>query len=66
MTLQEATQEIRGRTKPYEQLKPRMAQSTFSNTIRAIERGDAKPVTVKNFMAKFGYEVEREMLWRKK
>ena len=63
MTLQEAIADI---TKTPKWHIGKMKQSTASMTVKAIKAGAAKPQTVKNFMAKFGYEVEREMLWKKK
>jgi hypothetical protein len=62
ITLQEAINEITSVPKWY---AGKLKQSTASMTVKAILEGNAKPKTVKAFMAKFGYEVEREMLWRK-
>lgn len=63
ITLQEAVNEITSTPKWY---MGQMKQSTASMTVKAILKGNAKPKTVKSFMTKFGYEVEREMLWKKK
>ncbi|MFA6087478.1 hypothetical protein [Mucilaginibacter sp.] len=63
MTLQEAIADI---TKTPKWHIGKMKQSTASMTVKAIRAGDAKPKTIKNFMSLFGYEVEREMLWKKK
>lgn len=63
MTLQEAINEITRIPKWY---AGKIKQSTASMTVKAIVAGNAKPKTVKAFMSKFGYEVEREMLWKKK
>ena len=64
MKLKEALEEIKSRVKPY--LEVGMAQSTYSNTLRNIEAGFAKPKTVEEFMAKFGYEAERSEMWLRK
>ena len=53
MGIFEALEEIQSRTKPY--LQVGMQQGTFSNTVKAIRYGYAKPSTVSSFMKKFGY-----------
>lgn len=63
MTLQEAINKITATPKWY---AGKMKQSTASSTIRNIKAGTAKPETVKSFMGLFGYEVERELLWKRK
>lgn len=63
ITLQEAINEIISVPKWY---VGKVKQSTASMTVKSILTGCAKPKTIKNFMSKFGYEVEREMLWKKK
>lgn len=63
MTLQEAVKEITSKPKWY---MGKMPQSTASCTVRNIVAGTAKPKTVEKFMALFGYEPERELLWKKK
>lgn len=61
MDIKEALQEIKGRTKAYNQLNPKMGQGTFTNTIKAIEYGFAKPNTIAEFMAKFGYSKVKQI-----
>lgn len=63
MTLQEAIKEITSKPKWYVN---KLNQSTASSTVRNIVAGTAKPKTVEQFMGLFGFEVEREMLWKKK
>lgn len=63
VTLQEAIKEIISTPKWY---AGKMKQSTASMTIKAILNGSAKPKTVKSFMDLFGFEVEKELMWRKK
>lgn len=63
MDLKEALAEIKSRVKPYAQVG--MPQSTFVNTVRNIDAGIAKQVTVERFMAKFGYSVKKTELWEK-
>jgi len=63
VTLQEAIIEITSTPKWYVN---KLKQSTASMTVKAILAGNAKPKTVKAFMSKFGYEVEKELLWKKK
>lgn len=63
MTLQEAIKQITSKPKWY---AGKMNQSTASSTIRNIVAGTAKPKTVEQFMALFGFEVEKEMVWRRK
>lgn len=53
MTLKQALAEIKGMNKPYLTIK--MPQGTFTNTIKAIEYGFAKPQTIEAFMSKFGF-----------
>ncbi len=63
MTLKEALEEIKSRTKAYQQVN--MPQGTFTNTIKAIEYGFAKQKTIDEFMLKFGYDVKRGEVWSK-
>ncbi len=56
---------LRTSNKPYNHIDPVMAQSTFSNTLRAIENGTAKLSTIKSFMKRFGFEFVN-MKWSKK
>jgi hypothetical protein len=63
MTLQEAIKEITSKPKWY---AGKLNQSTASSTVRNIIAGTAKPKTVREFMALFGFEVEKELIWRKK
>jgi hypothetical protein len=59
-TLKEALAELKSRVKPYNSVSPVMYQGTFSNTIKAIEWGFAKPKTIECFMNKFGYQKDGE------
>jgi hypothetical protein len=63
MTLQEALKEITSKPKWY---AGKMKQSSASSVLRNIAAGTAKPKTVKEFMTLFGYEVEKELLWKRK
>lgn len=64
MTLTEALNELKGKNKPY--LEANMVQGTFTNTIKAIEYGFAKPKTIEEFMRKFGYtKIKVEEQWIK-
>ena len=65
MNLNDALNEIQSRTKAYEQLTPPMLQGTFSNTVKSIRHGFAKPKTIEQFMAKFGYTKSVEQ-WEKR
>lgn len=62
MTLNEVIQELRANTKCYIGVMP---QSTFSETLRNIETGRAKDITVTRFLAQFGYTIEKERTWKK-
>lgn len=42
-----------------------MKQSTAWSTVDNIKNGSAKPKTVFAFMSKFGYEPEKELLWKR-
>lgn len=59
-TLKEALAELKSRVKPYNSLNPVMYQGTFSNTIKSIEWGFAKPKTIESFLNKFGYVKDGE------
>lgn len=64
MTLKNALAEIKARNKPY--LEVNMPQGTFTNTIKAIEYGFAKPKTIDCFMMKFGYSpIKTEEKWER-
>jgi len=63
MNITDALNEIQSRSKPY--LDVGMLQGTFSNTIKAIKFGFAKPKTIDDFMGKFGYIKSIEQ-WEKK
>lgn len=64
MILKDAIEEIKTRVKPYEHVD--MQQGTFTNTLKAIEYGFAKPKTIEAFMCKFGYKpVKSEQQWEK-
>lgn len=63
MTLQEAIKQITSKPKWY---AGKLHQSTASNTLRNITAGTAKPKTVAQFMSLFGFEVEKELLWKRK
>lgn len=63
MTLQEAVKEITCKPKWY---AGKLKQSTASGIVRNIAAGTAKPKTVERFMTLFGFEVEKELMWRKK
>ncbi len=65
MNTNEIIEYFRGQNKPYEHCEPRMLQSTFSNTLRAIEAGTCKPKTMRLFFAKFGYK-QNEIEWKLK
>lgn len=55
MNTEQVIDYLRTQNKPYEQISPRMAQSTYSNTLRAIKAGTAKLNTIKSFMERFGF-----------
>lgn len=64
MDINEAITQITSMVKPYVGI---MQQSTFSNNIKAIKHGLAKPATIEKFMAKFGYsKVKQVEQWEKK
>lgn len=56
LSILEVCKEIRGMTKPYLSLVPKMSASQFSVTLRNIENSLSKPSTVKKFFNAFGYE----------
>lgn len=64
MTLKEVIIELRGKKKVYHEVG--LKQAYFSQMLSKIESGICKPDTCRKFLALFGYEVERELLWRKK
>jgi hypothetical protein len=55
MNTDQVVEYLRTQNKPYEYCEPRMAQSTFSNTLRAIKTGTAKLNTIKSFMERLGF-----------
>lgn len=64
MDITEVITQLQGMVKPYVGI---MSQSTFSNNIKAIKYGFAKPKTVESFLAKFGYtKIEVQEQWEKK
>lgn len=64
MLIKEVIQELRALNKPYHGAE--MKQPYFSQMLKNIEAGLCKPVTVKKFLAKFGYEIESEEQWKRK
>lgn len=62
MTIQEVIHELRQKSKPYVGIMP---QATFSDTLLKIEAGRAKDSTTLNFLAKFGYTVDKERTWKR-
>lgn len=64
MKISEVINEIEGRVKPYNCVKPLMPQSTFSNTVRAIKTGTCKLSTMVEFLEKFGYK-NQDIEWEK-
>jgi hypothetical protein len=63
MTIKEVITELRALNKPYHSAE--MKQPYYSQMLKNIEAGMCKPVTVKKFLAKFGYETSTEEQWRK-
>jgi len=53
MTLQEVIAEIKSKNKPYAGIN--MPQGTFTNTLKSIEWGFAKPKTIEAFLETFGH-----------
>ena len=64
MTLQEVIKELRGNKKIYHEAG--LKQAYFSEMLTKIENGLCKHSTTVRFLELFGYEIDREILWKRK
>lgn len=66
MTVQEAIQEIKSTNKAYLQIDPPLKQAYFSDMCKRAEAGHLKASTLREFLARFGYTLDVELIATKK
>lgn len=69
MTLKQVIKEITSERKYYLKAEPPLKQSTASRIVVSIRRGTARTITIKEFVARFGFDynhMERSITKTKK